>query len=196
MLNLNGTRSAHPCAVNTRRRVVLTEEEGVAPPNALIGAAPFRQDVNGEHKIQTVLNRCANSRFAWKRRRGPRMQLKEQLRQSMLGDISALHENLERVWKIAQALPAGGTRDDLENTHHRLIKEKPESLNPRGRRKEALFGIEDLGHTLRPLGGNPVIGRVARALNTASSILPSNIQGSSGCPASLNFCNQNIHDNR
>jgi hypothetical protein len=50
------------------------------------------------------------------------MNLKEQLRQSMLGDISALHENLERIWKIAQTLPAGGTRDDLENTHQRMAQ--------------------------------------------------------------------------
>jgi hypothetical protein len=50
------------------------------------------------------------------------MHLKEQLRQSRLGDISALHENLERVWKIAQTLPAGGTRDDLENTYQRMAE--------------------------------------------------------------------------
>ena len=50
------------------------------------------------------------------------MRLTEQLRQSMLGDISALYENIERVWKIAQTLPAGGTRDDLENIHQRMAQ--------------------------------------------------------------------------
>jgi hypothetical protein len=50
------------------------------------------------------------------------MHLTDQLRQSMLGDISALHENLERVWKLAQTLPVGGTRDDLENIHQRMAQ--------------------------------------------------------------------------
>ena len=50
------------------------------------------------------------------------MHLTEQLRQSMIGDMSALHENLDRVWKIVQSLPAGGTRDDLENAHQRMAQ--------------------------------------------------------------------------
>jgi hypothetical protein len=50
------------------------------------------------------------------------MHLTEQLRQSLLRDISALHKNLERVWKTAQTLPVGGTRDDLENIHQRMAQ--------------------------------------------------------------------------
>jgi hypothetical protein len=50
------------------------------------------------------------------------MHLTEQLRQSMLGDIGTLHENSERVCKIAQTLPVAGTRDDLENIDQRLAQ--------------------------------------------------------------------------
>jgi hypothetical protein len=56
MLALNGTRSAHPCAVNTRRCVVLTKEDGVAPPKALIGTAPFRQDSRTENTKSKLCN--------------------------------------------------------------------------------------------------------------------------------------------
>jgi hypothetical protein len=50
------------------------------------------------------------------------MHIKERLCQSLMEDMSALHENFDRIWKIAQTMPAGGVRDDLEMTHQRMAQ--------------------------------------------------------------------------
>jgi hypothetical protein len=46
----------------------------------------------------------------------------EILRQSLLADLTALHDNLEKTWTIALSLPVGKTRTDLEPIHQSCLQ--------------------------------------------------------------------------
>jgi hypothetical protein len=45
-----------------------------------------------------------------------------ELRQLVLAYVTALRENLDRIWQIAQTLPLGVARTDLEMAHQCMIE--------------------------------------------------------------------------
>jgi hypothetical protein len=46
----------------------------------------------------------------------------DKLRQSLLADVTALHSQLDTIWAIAQTLPSGPAKSQLEKTHESVAQ--------------------------------------------------------------------------